>query len=197
MSARSTSTHPAQICSLSQNSVPANRLRKGWSSRTCSAHLHTALTNCKRANFSLLVCKHVVKGLIGGYVGASSVAEAEFCPYGNIGQVVKAVIALNINDEKISHGSQLRLTVAQGEWTDPREIEGPSTLRHPHAPSHSGWTTVLCDCANQLLGWDTSSVARSRYRPLAEMHAILKTASQCPPEKHALRCLVWRAFQCN
>ena len=116
MSARSTSTHPAQICSLSQNSVPANRLRKGWSSRTCSAHLHTALPNCKRANFSLLICKHVVKGLIGGYVGASSVAEADFGPYGNLGQVVKAVIALNVNDEKISHGLQLRLTVAQGEW---------------------------------------------------------------------------------
>src|SRR6516165_10560916 len=121
-------------------------VRKGWSSRTC-----------KRAKFLLLICQHVVKALIGGYVGASSVAEADFGPYGNLGQVVKAVIALNVNDEKISHGSQLRLTVAQGEWTDPREIEGPSTLRHPHAPSHSGRTTVLCDCANQLLGWDTSS----------------------------------------
>ena len=64
----------------------------------------------------------------------------------------KTVIAFNVKDEKISHGLQLRLTVAQGEWTDPREIEGPSTLRHPHAPSHSGRTTVLCDCANQLLG---------------------------------------------
>jgi hypothetical protein len=41
------------------------------------------------------------------------------------------VIALNVNDEKISHGLQLRLIVAQGGWTDPREIEGPSTLRHP------------------------------------------------------------------
>jgi len=85
-------------------------------------------TSCKRANFLLLICKHVVKGLIGGYVGAASVAEADFRPYGNIGQVVKAVIALNVNDEKISQGSQLRFTVAQGEWTDPREIEGPSTL---------------------------------------------------------------------
>jgi hypothetical protein len=26
------------------------------------------------------------------------------------------VIALNVNDEKIPHGLQLRLTVAQGEW---------------------------------------------------------------------------------
>src|SRR6516225_10932016 len=65
-------------------------------------------TSCKRANFLLLISKHVVKGLIGGYVGASSVAETDFRPYGNIGQVVKAVIALNVNDEKISHGLQLR-----------------------------------------------------------------------------------------
>src|SRR6516165_2955789 len=72
-------------------------VRKGWSSPT----------NCKRANFLLLICKHVVKALIGGYVGASSVAEADFGPYGNLGQIVKAVIALNVNDEKISHGSQL------------------------------------------------------------------------------------------
>ena len=59
-------------------------------------------TSC--ANFWLLICKHVVKGFIGGYDGASSVAEADFRPWGNIGQAVKAVIALNVNDEKISHG---------------------------------------------------------------------------------------------
>ena len=69
-------------------------------------------TSC--ANFWLLICKHVVKGLIGGYVGASSVAEADFGPYGNLGQGVKAVSALNVNDEKISRGLQLRLSVAQG-----------------------------------------------------------------------------------